>query len=131
MRDTLEYNIDDPKHSTIAIVPLAKGYKVTLDGIDRYGGTSFSLDEAKSKIDFLRSFLKIDTEPIRRAQDGSLLAPKRKRRTKAEMAEEKRLKEASLHERKSHRANRSIPKKLSGNPPTSKKHRRKNHRKSK
>lgn len=92
MRPTLEFKIEnDASHKVISIVPDGREYQVFLDGQLHYGGTKFSLHDAKEKIDFLRKYLTITEIPITKTQDGKVLKPKRKRRTKLEMQAARRL----------------------------------------
>jgi len=118
MRDTLEFKIEGhQEHKVIAIVPIVNSsdYWITMNGKVKYGGSSFPLAEAKEKVDFLRKFLNIQA-PIMKSQDGKVLPPKRKRRTKAEMEVVKR-----ENDRK--RTNRIKSKKSGRRTPKTKKHR--------
>jgi len=121
MRPILEFEISDhPEHRTIAIVPDGREYHILLNGKVHYGGTKFSLNDAKDKIDFLKKYLNIK-EPVARTQDGQVLKPKRKRRTKAEMQEARR--EMEHAKRKRVRVNRAVTKKPRGRPPAPKRNR--------
>ena len=121
MRPTLEFSIaEHPLHKIIAIVPDGKEYLIQLNGKTHYGGTKFSLNDAKEKVDFLRKFLKISEEPTPKSQDGKVLPTKRKRRTKAEMQAARR-----EHDRKG--TNRVKSKKSRRHTPAAKRNSRKNH----
>lgn len=132
MRPTLEFKLNgDGLYETISIIPIenSKFYKVKLKNkasvhtlvaeySNKYDSLEFTLEDAKEKIDFLRKFLKIDEQPIIKAQDGQSLPPKRKRRTKAEMQAARR--ELEHAKRKRGRANRVVAKKPRGRPPKAK-----------
>jgi cytochrome b involved in lipid metabolism len=116
MRPILEFSITEhPEHKLIAIVPDGKEYLIQLNGKVHYGGTKFTLHDAKEKIDFLRTFLNISETPISRAQDGTVVT-KRKRRTKAEMA-------AARRENDRSRINSTKPKKFRRHAPKTKRNR--------
>lgn len=126
MRPTLEFEIlNHPEHKVIAIVPDGKEYLIHLNGKIHYGGTKFTLNDAKEKIDFLRKYLNITSTPVERTQDGQAVPTKRKRRTKAEMQAARR--EMEHAKRKRTRVNSAIAKKPRGRASASKRNRRNSH----
>jgi hypothetical protein len=135
MRPILEFKLNNSnQYEAISIIPIenSKFYRVKLKNrtteptlavtySPKYDNLEFTLERAKEKINFLRKFLKIDEEPLVKTQEGVVLPPKRKRRTKAEMEAARR--ELENVERKKSRTNSIVPKKLSGRTPKTKRNR--------